>query len=458
MTRNFQATCRATGVGLAVALGFLAAPIHAGQFQLRWDHSNSTVSADISEAPVRQVLEQIQIATGWDVFVEPGFNSPISTTFTDLKTGRALSRLLGNANFAVVPGDNKSTQLMVFRTSKDSATEKLLVGAIDPEDVRRIEDELLITVGSKEEAEKVAKEFGAEIIGEIPEMGAYRLKFKDAESADMAKAELEKRNGVKVDSNYEISRPQNAQPLMGSQVPLPQIRAGNNAGNQLVIGVVDTAIQVPGGPLGDFFLTPISIDSAVTPNGEVPTHATSMANDILFSMEAIVGMGGAANAKILSVDVFGGGTDTTTFQLGQGLVQAWNNGATLINASLGSKAPSPWLDAIINQLTAQGALILGPSGNVPDGLPTYPAANPNMLAVTATAPGGGYASYANVAPFVDVSMPGNSIVTLTGRAYFVSGTSSATAKATGSIAGYMLQTGGTPQDGRRFLIQARGIR
>ncbi len=435
----------------------LAFSLQAGQFQLHWNHTTSTVTADISEAPMRQVLQQIQIATGWEVYVEPGVSIAVSTAFKELKTGRALSRLLGNANFAVVPGGGKSTQLMVFQTTRESATEKLLVNAIDPEDVRRIEDELLITVGSKEEAERLAREFGAEIIGKMEGLGTYRLKFSDAGSAEKARAGLKDRDGVTVDSNYEISRPLNAQPLMGSQVPLPQIRPGNNAGDQLVIGVVDTAIQVPGGPLSDFFLPPISVAGASAPSGEVPTHATSMANDILFSMEAIVGPGGAANAKLLSVDVFGGSADTTTFQLGQGLVEAWNNGATLINASLGSKAPSPWLDTIVNQLTSQGALIVGPSGNVPDGLPTYPAANPNMLAVTATAPDGGYASYANVAPFVDISMPGNSIVTLTGSAYFVSGTSSATAKATGSIAGYMLQTGGTAQDGRRFIIEARGI-
>jgi len=289
-------------------------------------------------------------------------------------------------------------------------------------------------------------------------MGTYRLKFKDAESADNAKAALEGREGITVDSNYEIGRPLNAQPLVGSEVPIPPIRPGNNGGNQLIIGLVDTGIQLPRGTIGEFFLPPISVAGTSDTSGVVPTHATSMANDILYSMADIMGAGGDANAKILSFYVFGAGADTTTFQLGQGLIEAWNKGATLINASLGSKAPSPWLDAIVNQLSAQGAVILAPSGNVPDGLPTYPAANPNMLAVTATAPGGGYAEYANVAPFVDIAMPGNSIVTLTGEPYFVSGTSSATAKATGAIAGYMLQTGASPQDGRRFLIEARGIK
>ena len=457
MTQKLWESRRWMCLGLLLAGIAIASPVQSGQFKLQWDRSNSTVSADITEAPLLKVLEQIQMATGWEVFVEPGIDLPVSTAFQDLKMGKALSRLLSNANFALVPSDDKSKRLMVFQTSRDSATEKLQLRMIDPEDARRIEDELLITVESKEEAERIAKEFGAEIIGGIDELGTYRLKFKDAESADKARAELESREAVDVNSNYEIKRPVTPKPLAGSQLPLPPIRAGSSSGEQLIIGLVDTAVQIPGGPLGEFFLNPVSVAGVSDTGGFVPKHATSMANDILYGMAEIVGTGGSSATKILSVDVFGPSEETTTFQLGHGLIEAWNGGATLINASLGSKDASPWLDGIINQLASQGAVILAPSGNIPDGLPTYPAANPNVIEVTATAPGGGFAEYANVTPTVDVALPGNSVVTLTGEAYFVNGTSSATAKATGIIAGYAEQTNGTIQEGRTFLIQAKGI-
>lgn len=407
---------------------------------------------------MRQVLEQIHIKTGWEVYLEPGFDLEISTAFEDLNQGRAIGRLLSTANFALLPGDHHSARLMVFETTRERATEKLLEAGVSKEDFRLIVDELIITVKDRAEAEKIARELGAEIVEGIDELGTYRLKFRDKEAADEAREALKDRDDVKaVDSNYEIRTPEISLPLSGNQVPIPSIRPGGNSSDTLVIGLVDTAIQLPGGAIGEFFLKPISIAGEVQPSGLVPTHATSMANDILFQMAELVGPGAEANVKILSVDVFGSNGDTSTFQLGHGLVEAWNNGSTLINASLGSKAPSPWLDGVINQLAAQGAIILAPSGNVPDGLPTYPAANPNVLAVTATAPGGGYAAFANVAPFVDVSMPGSSIVTLTGEPYFVNGTSSATAKATGAIAGYIQQTGSTPQEGVQFLIQARGI-
>jgi len=54
-------------------------------------------------------------------------------------------------------------------------------------------------------------------------------------------------------------------------------------------------------------------------------------------------------------------------------------------------------------------------------------------------------------------MPGNSIVNLTGLPYFMSGTSVATARATGAIAGYSLRTGQPLAAGQDYLIHTHGV-
>ena len=73
--------------------------------------------------------------------------------------------------------------------------------------------------------------------------------------------------------------------------------------------------------------------------------------------------------------------------------------------------------------------------------PNYPAAYPEVLAVTAGGRNGQLASYANRGDFVDVAAPGSSIIYFEGKAYMVSGTSASTAFASGLAAGMRSSTG-----------------
>lgn len=437
----------------------LAAPVVA--FELRWDASADRVSAELVDAPLQSVLEQIRVATGWEVALEPGVQHPISTVFSGLSSGEALTRLLRPSSFALIQRSNAAARLLVFQTSMDRATKSVLQNADERGlPATQIDDEWIVTLKPGTDAEELARKLGAKITGRIDKLGAYRLKFDDAEAAKVARTTLEGNDAVEqIDANYTIERPAALQPMMHSNGQLPQIKAGGGSTDgQLVIGLVDTAVQVPAGELAKFFLKPVSVAGEFQPVGEAPTHGTGMSSDILNGIAAMVGQGNTANLAILPVDVFGASETTSTFQLGQGMVEAWNRGATLINGSIGSKADSPWLNEVIDRLTGYGAVIVAPSGNTPDGLPTFPAANPNVLAVTAVGPDGRLAPYANMAPFVDIAMPGNSIVNLTGSSYFMSGTSVATARATGAIAGYSLRNGQPLSAAQMFLRQTRGVR
>ena len=104
----------------------LASISFADEIKLEWDHGASTVTADITEAPLRQVLEQVRIKTGWEIFIEPGMDMEVSTAFRDLSQGRALGRLLSTANFALVPREGQAAKLLVFDTRRDNATEQIL--------------------------------------------------------------------------------------------------------------------------------------------------------------------------------------------------------------------------------------------------------------------------------------------------------------------------------------------
>jgi hypothetical protein len=147
-----------------------------------------------------------------------------------------------------------------------------------------------------------------------------------------------------------------------------------------------------------------------------------------------------SSTRILPVDVYGSNENTTTFDVANGIYAAVENGATLINLSLGGDGESPMLRRIIQEAKQQGVLLVAAAGNEPSTIPTYPAAYPEVLAATAGDKKGNVAPYANHGSFVDVVAPGASIVYFNNQAYLVSGTSASTAYVSGVAAGLASST------------------
>jgi hypothetical protein len=93
------------------------------------------------------------------------------------------------------------------------------------------------------------------------------------------------------------------------------------------------------------------------------------------------------------------------------------------------------LNDIINQALAKGIVIFAAAGNQPVNTPNYPAAIPGVNAVTALGAPGQLASYANYGNFVEMALPGDSVVYMGSQPWVVQGTSSSTAYASGIAAG-----------------------
>jgi thermitase len=138
--------------------------------------------------------------------------------------------------------------------------------------------------------------------------------------------------------------------------------------------------------------------------------------------------------KILPVDVYGPNESTSTFSVAQGIAAAINGGANVINLSLGSTGDSSALRDIIAQGEQRGIAFYAAAGNSPVTTPTYPAAYPGVVAVTASDDNGQIASYANHGSFVQMVAPGDNVVGFNGQSYLVEGTSTATAFASGMAA------------------------
>ena len=97
---------------------------------------------------------------------------------------------------------------------------------------------------------------------------------------------------------------------------------------------------------------------------------------------------------------------------------------------------------MVQQAIGDGVQIFAAAGNQPVSTPTYPAALPGVMAVTATQ-NGQLAPYADYGSFVDLAATGNSVVYLNNQPWLVQGTSVSTAYMTGMAAGAKTATGQT---------------
>ena len=283
-----------------------------------------------------------------------------------------------------------------------------------------------------------------------------RSRFEDAAAAEAARAQLASNPDVtSVDSNFSLDRPAAPQ-LAGAVNPAPlslQLKPPP-ADGRVIVGVVDTAMQPLCGDLNKFLLKSISVAGTAQLESGVPSHGTAMAETVLRSVQAMTK--GSTAVQILPVDVYGPNASTSTFDVANGVVQAVNGGARIINLSLGSQGDSPFLHGVLQDVKKQNIPVFAAAGNEPVTTPFYPAAYPEVTAVTAIDQGK-VADYANRGSFVSLGTPGTSIVCYDGANYFVVGTSASSAFASGIAAGYMDSTQNSVSQMQSFMQSSFGV-
>lgn len=403
---------------------------------LTWQTNRDLVSADIQSVELHRVLEGVAKLTGWRIYLESNTTQVVSAKFDDVSSGEALHFLLRGLNFALVPQTNAASRLYVFRTLRDNATELLRPKDLSGGKIeaKKIPNELIVRLKPGTSIDEIAKKLGAKVIGKIDGLNAYRLQFSDADAAGAAQAQLSSNSDVaSVEANYQIDSPPPVQQLNGVTVP-PLNLTLNPPGDsgRVLVGLVDTTVQSLGGDLDKFLTQTISVAGQANADPNVPTHGTSMFEDILRA--ASQASGGATSMQVVNVDVYGPNTTTSTFDVAAGIVAAVNAGANPINLSLGSPGDSQVLHDVIAQAAQKGITIFAAAGNDATSAPFYPAAYPEVISVTAGV-NGQLAPYADYADYTKLVLPGSEPVVYNNSAYIVSGTSTSSALGSGIVGG-----------------------
>ena len=444
---------------LVLGGGVSGAAVETGEF-LRWRQASGKVDAQIRSWGLERLLETISRASGWEVLVEPDAETRVSATFSDLPRGQALRRLLGDLNYAILPGVDGVSRLMIYETDLKAATRRIKaydmqVGEGGAECPKRIGNELVVKVKGGQDIEALARKLGAQVVGSLDAEGLHRLRFEDEEGADRAAALINEMEGVDSEPNYAVPRPTAPQSLpTGAALPFSLNPSPVGDNGKLTVGLIDTAVQRDGGRLEAFLLPEISLASGdVLIPDSAPTHGTSMAETVLRGL-SIAQEGGSSSVRILPVDVYGNNETSSTFDVARGISEAIKGGANYINLSLGGTGDTEYLHELIRNGSENGVTFLASAGNQPVTTPVYPAAYEEVIAVTAGDRNGQLADYANRGAFVDVIAPGGNVVSYAGASYLVSGTSPASAFATGMTLGVAEQNGGSAKIGLESLRKA----
>jgi len=119
----------------------------------------------------------------------------------------------------------------------------------------------------------------------------------------------------------------------------------------------------------------------------------------------------APQSTILPVRVLDSNGRGNTFTLAYAIEWAVNQGADVINLSLGTNADSLVLRDTIQKAIAQGVIVVAAAGNMNTDQPQYPASYPDVIAVTAVDANNQKAPFANYgAAWVDLAAPGVGII------------------------------------------------
>ena len=157
------------------------------------------------------------------------------------------------------------------------------------------------------------------------------------------------------------------------------------------------------------------------------THVSGVAAATTRNSRGVAG--GCPDCKLLGAKVLDAYGNAYSSDIAQGIIWSADNGAKVINLSLGGPGAVQIENDAVDYAISRGAVVVGAAGNNAQigNEPDYPAAHPPVVAVAATDRYDKRAAFSNHGGYVDAAAPGVGIYsTVPGGYGSLSGTSQAT--------------------------------
>jgi serine protease len=186
-------------------------------------------------------------------------------------------------------------------------------------------------------------------------------------------------------------------------------------GNGVVVAVLDTGVGYENYDKfhllpdleGVTFVKPYNFVANNKHAGDDHGHGSHVTGTIAQVTNNGIGVTGVArNVKIMPLKVLSGSGSGSVAGIADAIRYAADNGAKVINMSLGGAFPSRVLKKAVEYAHAKGVTVVCAAGNESRGKVGYPAAYPGAIAVAATQYDEATTFYSNYGKDIDVAAPG----------------------------------------------------
>jgi thermitase len=356
-----------------------------------------------------------------------------------------------------------------------------------PTDPGYIPDHLIVQFAPGTSAavkQAVHERFGAQVIREIPALGVQVLRLSE-DAIAMVSVYQSQPEVSYAEPDYLATiygAPDGVQPVLATD-PLPadgdaphdtpseplyaqqwhhakidSPRAWDfSHGQEVIVAIVDTGVDCNHPDLRGKCLAGYDHFNNDSDPGDDHGHGTHVAG-IAASLtnNGIGGAGTGWDARVMPVKALGSAGNGGLAAIANSIVWATDNGADVINMSLGGFFTSRTLQNAAAYAIERDVTLVAAAGNESTSNPTYPASYPGVIGIAATTQSDTRASFSNFGSYVDVAAPGAGILsTIRGGSYAAwSGTSMASPVAAG-VAALLKQQGPCrkPADIERILEQ-----
>jgi thermitase len=268
------------------------------------------------------------------------------------------------------------------------------------------------------QAQAVNRKHGVVTLKTMDRLNAHAVKTTGTMPLELKIKELELDPAVEyAEPNYRrsitVTTPSDS--YYASQWNLPKIRADyawdiQKGSSGIIVAVIDTGVSLNHPDLSGRIVAGYDfVDNDSVPADE-NGHGTHVAGIAAASTNNGTGVAGVDwNARIMPVRVLDSDGSGWDYDVVDGIIWAVDNGADVINMSLGGPSPNPsTLQAAIDYAYDHGVVVVAAAGNdALKGNPVfYPASCNNTISVAAVDRYDTRASYSEYNEYVDVAAPG----------------------------------------------------
>ncbi len=208
-------------------------------------------------------------------------------------------------------------------------------------------------------------------------------------------------------------------PDFASQWHLNTIQAASAWGlttgaTSIPIAVIDSGIESTHPDLSLKVLAGWSFLTGTSNTSDTMGHGTAVSGTAAASTDNSTGVAGVAWSNPLMPLVVVDSTGYASYSnIASAITYAADHGARVINISIAGASASSTLQSAVDYAWNKGLVVVAAAGNSSSSSPNYPAACNNVIAVSATTSSDTLSSYSNFGTWIDLSAPGDSILTTT---------------------------------------------